>query len=181
MKPNDFLRLRKICCEIHFNCWRTLFWSINPPPFSCRSRGVQGARSGEENTILCSALLRLPDRPSTIPKTTDSPFYEHVGIPGRSPSSVRGQLYALFPQGLSVRAIRQVMSVHLQAWCLEAVSTDAMVVVEEPVAAPVESGAKGASQERSGTGRFARKRSAQDVAGSAGQLDDPASKVAMGA
>jgi hypothetical protein len=173
--------LRKIFSYTDFNCWRILLWSIHPPPFSCRSRGVQGAWSGEENTQLCCALLRLPDRPSTIPKTTNAAFYEHVEIPGRGAESVRRQLYTLFTQGLSVRAIRQEMGVQLEAWCLEADSADAMVVVEQPVAAPVESGAKGASQGRSGTGRFARKRSAQDVAGSAGQLDDPASKVAMGA
>ncbi len=113
--------MRKICSEILCNCWRTLFWSINYPPFSCRSRGVQGAWSGEENT------------PSTIPLTAKLAFYEHVEIPGRSPSSVRGQLYALFPQGLSVRAIRQEMGVHLEFWCLEADSTDAMVGVEQPV------------------------------------------------
>ena len=173
---------RKIFSYTDFNCWRTLFWSINPPPFSCRSRGVQGAWSGEENTILCSALLRLPDRPSTIPKTTNSPFYEHVGIPGRGAESVRRQLYALFPQGLSVRAIRQVMSVHLEAWCLEAGSVDAMVVVEEPVAAPVESGAKGASQGRSFN--FLKKRKSPDPAAGTpdGELTaEPASKVAMGA
>ena len=41
------------------------------------------------------------------------------------------------------------MSVHLEAWCLEAGSRNAMVVVEEPVDAPVEVGAKGASQGRS--------------------------------
>ena len=163
------------------NCWRTLFWSIHCPPFSCRSRGVQGAWSPEQNTRLCCTLLTLDDDPSTIPLTSQSAFYEHVAIPGRGAAAVRVHLYALFPQGLSVRAIRQVMSVNLEAWCLEAGSADAMVVVEEPVAAPVESGAKGASQERSGTGRFARKRSAQDVAGSAGQLDDPASQVGMGA
>ena len=56
-----------------------------------------------------------------------------------------------------------------------------MVVLEQPVAALVEVGAKGVSQGRSGTGRFARKRSTQNVAGSAGQLDDPASKVGVGA
>ena len=172
---------RKIFSYTDFNCWRTLFWSLHYSAFSCRSRGAPEKWSGEENTQLCCALLRMPDRPSTIPLTAKLAFYEHVGIPGRGAESVRRQLYALFPQGLSVRAIRQVMSVHLEAWCLEAGSADAMVVVEEPVAAPVESGAKGASQERSGTGRFARKRSAQDVAGSAGQLDNPASKVAMGA
>ena len=135
----------------------------------------------EENTRLCSTLLTLDEDPSTIPLTSQSAFYEHVAIPGRGAAAVRVHLYALFPQGLSVRAIRQVMSVNLEAWCLEAGSTDAMVVVEQPVAAPVDVGAKGASQGRSGTGRFARKRSAQNVAGSAGQLDDPASKVGMGA
>ncbi len=41
------------------------------------------------------------------------------------------------------------MGVHLETWCLEADSADAMVGVEQPVAAAGESGAKGASQERS--------------------------------
>jgi hypothetical protein len=136
-KSNDLLRLRKICAEMQCNCWRTLFWSLHYPHFSCRSRGGQGAWSGDENTLLCCALLGLADLPSTIHLTSKSTFYEHVGIPGRSPSSVRGQLYALFPQGLRVRAIRQEMGVHLERWCLEADSADAMVGVEQPVAAPV--------------------------------------------
>ena len=68
----------------------------------------------------------LSDPPSTIPLTSKSAFYEHVGIPGRGAESVRRQLYALFTQGLSVRAIRQVMSVHLEAWCLEADSIPTM-------------------------------------------------------
>ena len=82
---------------------------------------------------------------------------------------------------MSEAEIREKMRVSLKDWNPAAAGTDAMVAVEQPVAAPLEVGAKGASQGRSGTGRFARKRSAQDVAGSAGQLDDPASKVGMGA
>jgi hypothetical protein len=182
LKPNDFLHLRKMCSAIRCYCWRTLFWTLNPPPFSCRSRGAPEKWSGEENTRLCSALSRRPELPSIIPKTAKLAFYEHVRIPGRSPSSVRGQVYALFPQGLSVRATCQVMSVHLEAWCLEAGSTDTMAGVEPSVAAPVESGAKGASEERSFN--FSKKRKSPDPA--AGSPDgewtaEPASKVAIGA
>jgi hypothetical protein len=74
------------------------------------------------------------------------------------------------------------MSVHLDAWCLEADSTDALVGVEQPVAAPVELGAKGASQERSFN--FSKKRKSPDPAAGTpgGELTaEPASKVAMGA
>ncbi len=74
------------------------------------------------------------------------------------------------------------MSVHLEAWCLEAGSTDEMVGVEPSVAAPVESGVKGASEERSFN--FSKKRKSPDPA--AGTHDGActaarASKVAMGA
>ncbi len=81
-----------------------------------------------------------------------------------------------------MRAIRQEMGVHLETWCLEADSTDTMVGVEQPAAAPVESGAKGASEERSFN--FSKKRKSPDQAAGTpdGELSaDPASKVAMGA
>ena len=74
------------------------------------------------------------------------------------------------------------MSVHLEAWCLEAGRAHAMVVVEPSVAAPVESGAKGASEERSFN--FSKKRKSPDPAACTpdGELTaEPASKVAMGA
>ena len=136
----------------------------------------------EENTRLCCTLLTLDDDPSTIPLTSQPAFYEHVAIPGRGAAAVRVHLYTLFPQGLSVRAIRQVMSVHLEAWCLEAGKTHAMVLGEEPVDAPVESGAKGSSQGRSFN--FLKKRKSPDPAAGTpdGELTaEPASKVAMGA
>ena len=132
---------------------------------------------------MCCALLRLTVFPTTIPPPSHSAFYEHVAIPGRGAADVRVHLYTLFPQGLSVRAIRKEMRVHLEAWCLEAGSTDSMVVVEQPVAAPVEVGAKGLSQGRSFN--FSRKRPnpPDQEAGTcdAALTAHPASKIAVGA
>ena len=173
--------LRKIPFCTHGTCWRALFWSTHLFTFSCRFRGTQGSWPGREGTLLCCRLLARDEPLITIPAPSDTKFYEQFAVLGRTTDAVRKRLYVLFPDGMSEAKIREKMRESLKDWHPAAAGTDAMVAVEQPVAAPLEVGAKGASQGRSGTGRFARKRSAQDVAGSAGQLDDPASKVGMGA
>ena len=139
------------------------------------------AWSGRESTLLCCRLFAQAEPVITVPPPSDINFYGPFAVLGRSAEAVRRRLYELFPDGMSEAKIREKMRVSLKDWHPAAAGTDAMVAVEQPVAAPLEVGAKGASQGRSGTGCFSRKRSAQDVAGSAGQLDDPASKVGMGA
>ena len=83
---------------------------------------------------------------------------------------------------MSEAKIREKMRESLKDWHPAAAGTDAMVAVEQPVAAPLEVGAKGASQGRSFN--FSKKRKSPDPA--AGTPDgewtaEPASKVAMGA
>ena len=84
---------------------------------------------------------------------------------------------------MSEAKIREKMRASLEDWRPEAAGTDAMVVVEQPGAAPVEVGAKGPSQGRSFN--FSRKRPnpPDQEAGTcdAALTAHPASKVAVGA
>ena len=141
--------LRKIPFCTHGTCWRALFWSTHISTFSCRFRGAQGSWSGRESTLLCCRLLAPAEPVITVPPPSDINFYGPFAVLGRSAEAVRRRLYELFPDGMSEAKIREKMRVSLKDWHPAAAGTDAMVAVEQPVAAPLEVGAKGASQGRS--------------------------------